>query len=109
MVTCRAHGWRDNVTTGNTLHVPDYGVQTFPVKVVDGIIMIAVATPPSAAAMSRSEVWCACIVSHRAWVKCLHHRTRRRAAISQSRRARNVQREGQRRGMPPVLPYRRQL
>ena len=28
VVTCRAHGWRYNVTTGNTLHVPDYGVRT---------------------------------------------------------------------------------
>ena len=26
VVTCRAHGWRYDVTTGNTLHVPDYGV-----------------------------------------------------------------------------------
>ena len=41
VVTCRGHGWRYNVTTGNTLHVPDYGVQTYPVKVVDGKIMIA--------------------------------------------------------------------
>jgi 3-phenylpropionate/trans-cinnamate dioxygenase ferredoxin subunit len=45
VVTCRAHGWRYDVTTGNTLHVPDYGVQTYPVKVVDGTIMIALATP----------------------------------------------------------------
>ena len=47
VVTCRAHGWRYNVTTGNTLHVPDYGVQTYLVKVVDGKIMIALVTPPS--------------------------------------------------------------
>ena len=47
VVTCRAHGWRYNVTTGNTLHVPDYGVQTYPVKVVDGKIMIALATDSS--------------------------------------------------------------
>ena len=45
VVTCRAHGWRYNVTTGNTLHVPGYGVQTYPVKIVDGAIMIALARP----------------------------------------------------------------
>ena len=38
VVTCRAHGWRYNVTTGQTLHVPDYGLQTYPVKLVDGTI-----------------------------------------------------------------------
>jgi nitrite reductase/ring-hydroxylating ferredoxin subunit len=48
VVTCRAHGWRYNVTTGNTLHVPDYGVQTYPVKVVEGKIMIALVPPPAA-------------------------------------------------------------
>ena len=48
VVTCRGHGWRYDVTTGNTLHVPDYGVQTYPVKVVDGKIMIALVTPPAA-------------------------------------------------------------
>lgn len=48
VVTCRAHGWRYNVTTGNTLHVPDYGVQTYRVKVVDGTIVIALTPPPAA-------------------------------------------------------------
>jgi len=46
IVTCRAHGWRYDVTTGCTLHVKDYGVATYPVKIVDGKIMVAVATPP---------------------------------------------------------------
>ena len=41
IVTCRGHGWRYDVTTGSTLHVPEYGVSTFPVKVVDGRIMVA--------------------------------------------------------------------
>jgi nitrite reductase/ring-hydroxylating ferredoxin subunit len=36
VVTCRAHGWKYDVTTGNTLHVPDYGVATYPVKIEDG-------------------------------------------------------------------------
>ena len=42
IVTCRAHGWRYDVTTGSTLHVPGYGVPTYPVKVEDGKIMVAV-------------------------------------------------------------------
>jgi nitrite reductase/ring-hydroxylating ferredoxin subunit len=42
VVTCRGHGWRYNVTTGKTLHVPDYGMATYPVKVVDGKIMVAI-------------------------------------------------------------------
>jgi len=42
VVTCRGHGWRYTVTTGKTLHVPDYGVATYPVKVVDGEIMVAI-------------------------------------------------------------------
>jgi nitrite reductase/ring-hydroxylating ferredoxin subunit len=42
VVTCRGHGWRYNVTTGCTLHVKDYGVATYPVKVVDGKIMVAI-------------------------------------------------------------------
>jgi nitrite reductase/ring-hydroxylating ferredoxin subunit len=42
VVTCRSHGWKYDVTTGNVLHVPDYGVATYPVKVVDGKILVAV-------------------------------------------------------------------
>lgn len=42
IVTCRGHGWRYDVTTGNTVHVPDYGVKSYPVKVVDGDILVAV-------------------------------------------------------------------
>jgi nitrite reductase/ring-hydroxylating ferredoxin subunit len=42
IVTCRGHGWRYDVTTGSTLHVPGYGVATYPVKVADGKIMVAV-------------------------------------------------------------------
>ena len=49
VVTCRAHGWRYDVTTGNTPHVPGYGVATYPVKLVDGTILIAVGSPPPAA------------------------------------------------------------
>jgi nitrite reductase/ring-hydroxylating ferredoxin subunit len=42
VVTCRAHGWRYNVTTGNTMHVPDYGVASYPVQVVEGKMLVAV-------------------------------------------------------------------
>lgn len=42
VVTCRLHGWRYNVTTGNTLNVPDYGVKSYPVNVADGKILVAV-------------------------------------------------------------------
>ena len=45
IVTCRGHGWRYNVTTGCTLHVPGLGVTTYPVKVVDGKICVAVGFP----------------------------------------------------------------
>ena len=42
IVTCRGHGWRYDVSTGQTLHVKDFGVATYPVKIVDGKIMVAV-------------------------------------------------------------------
>lgn len=42
VITCRLHGWRYNVTTGNTLNVPDYGVKSYPVNVADGKILVAV-------------------------------------------------------------------
>jgi len=42
IVTCPAHGWRYDVTTGEVAHVKGYGVATYPVKVVDGKILIAV-------------------------------------------------------------------
>jgi 3-phenylpropionate/trans-cinnamate dioxygenase ferredoxin subunit len=42
IVTCRGHGWRYDVTTGNVAHVADYGVASYPVKVEDGKILVAV-------------------------------------------------------------------
>ena len=41
VVTCRAHGWKYDVTTGKTLYVPDYGVGCYPVKIVDGKIFVS--------------------------------------------------------------------
>jgi nitrite reductase/ring-hydroxylating ferredoxin subunit len=45
VVTCRAHGWKYNVTTGSTLSSPGYGVSTYPVKIVDGKILVAIHEP----------------------------------------------------------------
>lgn len=42
IVTCRGHGWRYDVTTGRTLNVPGCGVASYPVKIVNGKIMVAV-------------------------------------------------------------------
>jgi len=42
IVTCPAHGWRYNVTTGFLSHVPDYGVACYPVQVTDGKVLVAV-------------------------------------------------------------------
>jgi nitrite reductase/ring-hydroxylating ferredoxin subunit len=42
IVTRRGHGWRYDVTTGSTLHIPGYGLPTYPVKVENGRIMVAV-------------------------------------------------------------------
>ena len=42
IVTCRGHGWKYDVTTGSTYPVPGVGVATYPVKVADGKIMVAV-------------------------------------------------------------------
>ena len=42
VVTCPAHGWRYNVTTGFLSHVPDYGVACYAVQVTDGKVFVAV-------------------------------------------------------------------
>lgn len=42
VVTCRAHGWRYDVTTGNLTTVSDYGVASYPVQIVEGKILVAV-------------------------------------------------------------------
>jgi nitrite reductase/ring-hydroxylating ferredoxin subunit len=41
VVTCRAHGWTYDVTTGHTLHVPDDDVSSYPVTIVDGKSLVA--------------------------------------------------------------------
>jgi nitrite reductase/ring-hydroxylating ferredoxin subunit len=41
VVTCRGHGWKYDVTTGSTLSSPGYGVASYPVKVEDGKILVA--------------------------------------------------------------------
>ncbi len=42
IITCRGHGWKYDVTTGSTYPVPGIGVAAYPVKVVDGKIMVAI-------------------------------------------------------------------
>ena len=42
VVRCRAHGWKYDVTTGFANGVEGFGVATYPVKVVDGDILVAV-------------------------------------------------------------------
>jgi nitrite reductase/ring-hydroxylating ferredoxin subunit len=42
IVRCRAHGWRYDVTTGHTMHDPEYGVTRYPVQVVEGTILVDV-------------------------------------------------------------------
>ena len=41
-VTCRSHGMRFDVTTGCFAETSDSGVASYPVKVVDGTILVAV-------------------------------------------------------------------
>ncbi len=43
VVTCRAHGWRFDVTTGSTISSPGYGVKSYPAKIVGGKILVMVA------------------------------------------------------------------
>ena len=42
VVTCRLHGWKFDVTTGNMPLVPGMSLGCYPVKVVDGKIQVAV-------------------------------------------------------------------
>jgi 3-phenylpropionate/trans-cinnamate dioxygenase ferredoxin component len=45
IVECVMHGWEYNVTTGESLTVPDDSLQTFPVKTEDGFIWIGLDWP----------------------------------------------------------------
>jgi nitrite reductase/ring-hydroxylating ferredoxin subunit len=42
IVTCRAHGWKYDVTTGRLTLNPDSGVASYPVEIVGGKIMVAI-------------------------------------------------------------------
>jgi nitrite reductase/ring-hydroxylating ferredoxin subunit len=42
IVRCRAHGWRYDVTTGHTVHDPEERVTRYPVRVVEGTILVDV-------------------------------------------------------------------
>src|SRR5215467_14059089 len=42
IVTCRLHGWKYDVTTGNMPLAPSMSLGCYPVRVVDGKIQVAV-------------------------------------------------------------------
>jgi nitrite reductase/ring-hydroxylating ferredoxin subunit len=42
-VTCRAHGLKYDITNGYVGGVPGFGVTAYPVQIVDGKILVAVA------------------------------------------------------------------
>jgi 3-phenylpropionate/trans-cinnamate dioxygenase ferredoxin subunit len=46
IVTCRAHGLRYDVTTGQVTSTTGLGVEMYPVQVVSGRIMVAVSKAP---------------------------------------------------------------
>lgn len=50
VVTCRGHGWKYDVTTGSVLVSPGFGVASYPVKVVDGRILVAAESAANPAA-----------------------------------------------------------
>jgi nitrite reductase/ring-hydroxylating ferredoxin subunit len=41
-MTCRLHGWKYDVTTGNMPLAPGMSLGCFPIKVVDGKIRVVV-------------------------------------------------------------------
>ncbi len=41
-VTCRAHGFRYNVTSGHCVNIQGLKIAAYPVKVVDGKIFVAI-------------------------------------------------------------------
>jgi nitrite reductase/ring-hydroxylating ferredoxin subunit len=42
VVTCASHGWQYDVTTGQLIAAPGLKTTTYPVKVVDGAIFVAI-------------------------------------------------------------------
>ena len=42
VVTCRAHGFKYDLTTGFVVGSPGFGVASYPVKIADGKILVAV-------------------------------------------------------------------
>ncbi len=44
IVTCRAHGFRYDVTTGRSTSIAGLRVASYPVRVVDGKIFVAIAS-----------------------------------------------------------------
>jgi 3-phenylpropionate/trans-cinnamate dioxygenase ferredoxin component len=48
IVTCPVHGMKFDVTNGCFAGTPHFGVASFPAKVVDGEIMVALGSTPAA-------------------------------------------------------------
>jgi 3-phenylpropionate/trans-cinnamate dioxygenase ferredoxin subunit len=48
VVTCPVHGMKFDVTNGCFAGTPHFGVASFPAKVVDGEIVVALGSPPAA-------------------------------------------------------------
>ena len=46
IVRCRSHDWQYDVTTGELITAPGYGVASFEVKIVVGKIMVAIDETP---------------------------------------------------------------
>jgi nitrite reductase/ring-hydroxylating ferredoxin subunit len=47
IVTCRKHGWKYDVTTGNVANVPGFGVTCYDTKVSSGKILVATVAKPN--------------------------------------------------------------
>lgn len=45
VVTCPAHGWRYDVTTGSVVVAPSLAVATFPVRIADGRVLVGTESP----------------------------------------------------------------
>src|SRR5215467_3580422 len=42
VVTCASHGWQYDVITGQVIAAPGLKTTTYPVKVVDGVVLVAI-------------------------------------------------------------------
>ena len=52
VVTCASHGWQYDITTGQLIAAPGLKTTTYPVKVVDEVIFVAIDRQPCCARTS---------------------------------------------------------